>query len=648
MPSAPGTTAQIFTVALYLAVLFAPGAVAGFAAGLRGWSLVGFAPLLGYAIAGLAGPWYAAVGIPFTVVSFLAAVVLVTGIAYGARRFASRKDSPPREEPLWGGWGHAGVVVCLLAGAVIGAYTVLRGMGTINAIPQGFDGVYHGNGIRYIADTGDGGLTGTSSTNWYAPGESLFYPNAYHLVGSIAYRLSGADIPSILDTHAMLLPGLLALSMVVLVRYFRGRAVLAGATALVCVAPVTLFYESLDHGPLLPFLLGLALTPLGAVALHRYLVRPAADTGFVLVGAAVGLLTIHSSTLFAGVLFGLPLFAQHWAGRRLREAGRDLLVLLPIAVVCVLVAWLQLFGALGLATGDVPYLGWPATTKWNTAVGTLLTFQHFEAEPQFVLSVALLIGCVFAVRLGRLRWVAGTAVLIGVFAVAVMSTNAPFVMALSRPWWDDPYRFIAMATVPLCLLAAHGIAEVQRLVRDGLRAIRPLTGARGAVPAAVVVFAAFVAGTGVLYTATDAGVVMPGFATNTTRPVRDLPVSRAEAAAMVELGKLAEPGDWAMNDRADGSVWTYALSGVRTVAGHFDRAVQPPDARLLAARFNRYETDPEVRDAVRRLNVRWVILGSGGYPAHAPRPAGLTDLDRLPFLHEVYRNEVSVIYRLTR
>jgi hypothetical protein len=147
-------------------------------------------------------------------------------------------------------------VACLLFAAATGFVATLLGLGRIGALPQGFDAVYHGNAVRYIADTGDGGLFGTSHVNWYGDAAPVFYPNAYHLVAAVTYRLSGTSIPETLDANTLLLPGFLALSLVTLVRTVRGRAVLAGAVALTAVAPVMGVYESMDRGPLLPFALG--------------------------------------------------------------------------------------------------------------------------------------------------------------------------------------------------------------------------------------------------------------------------------------------------------------------------------------------------------------------------------------------------------
>jgi hypothetical protein len=217
----------------------------------------------------------------------------------------------------------------------------------------------------------------------------------------------------------------------------------------------------------------------------------------------------------------------------------------------------------------------------------------------------------------------------GLAYVAVASSDAAWVHALSRPWWDDPYRFFAMATVPLAIIAGYGLAETQAWLRDRL----PLA-------LSLLVLPGFVLLSNGLYAGSNAAFVASGYQNFTL-------VQPGEAAAMLELGKLAKPGEWAMNDRFDGTAWTYALSGVRTVVGHFDPTLAPSDARLLAAHFREYATDPAVRAAVARLNIHWVILGK---PSAPPAPAyqpGLLDLDGLPFLQVVYRNSDAVIYRLS-
>lgn len=644
MPTETSALTDVVTVCVALLVIGLPGLLTGFAAGLRGWVLAGMTPLLSYAVGGLAGPWSAALGLPFDPVTYVVATVLFAGVAYGLRRLSVRRWPPVPEEPLWGRAGQLAVGACLLIAAAVGMYTVVRGMGSLNAIPQGFDAVYHANGVRQLAETGDGSLFGTGKVNWYGDAAPVFYPNAYHLLASVQYLLSPASIPMTLNVNTALLPGLLALSLVTLVRAFRGRAVFAGAAALVGIAPVIGLYESMNRGPLLPFLLGLALTPLAAVAVKRYLDRPAPDTGFVLLLGSVGLLCVHSSTLFGAILFAGPLLLQRWVspGDRWRRIGRDLRGLAIIGAVAIPVVWLQLFGAIGLANSDVPYSGWPVEWRATTALGALLGFQHYSPYPQVWLSAALLVGFIFFTRAGGLRWIGVTALLTGLAYIAVTSSEQPLVLALSRPWWNDPYRFMAMASVPLSIVAAHGLAETQAWLRD--------TVLNRKVPAflvAVVVFGGFVLLSNGLYSPSNSAKIAGGYGNAPGTNPHRLTVSPDEAVAMRKLTEFVKPGEMVLNDRSDGTAWTFALSGVRTTSGHFDQTLPPPDAWLLEWRFREYPSNPEVQAAVRRLNVRWVIFGQYG-PLGLPRDAGLVDLEGLSFVTEVYRNADAVIYRVNR
>lgn len=638
----PGIVCYVLAVCVAVVVIAVPGLLTGLALGLRGWTLAGLAPLLSYAIGGLTGPWAAAMGLPFNTVTYAIATVLFAGVAFGVRRLTVRRWPHEPAPKLWDLRGHLAIGACLVVAVVAGMYAIMRGLGTTDALPQGFDAVYHGNAVRYIADTGDGSLFGTGTVNWYGDAFPVFYPNAYHLISALVYRISGASIPATLDANMLLLPILLALALIALVREFRGRAALAGAVALVSVAPVFGLYESLTGGQLLPFALGNALTPLAAVALNRYLNRVALDTGFLMVLAAVGLLCVHSSTLFGGILFAGPMLVQRWL-KNWRGIGRDLLALLPIAVVSVFVAWLQLFGALGLAAGKVPYYGWPSEWRATDALGALLGFQHkLEAHPQVWMSVALFLGIVFFRKAGPMRWVGLSAAVTGLFYIVVSSDDSRLVMALSRPWWDDPWRLMTLASLPLTLLAAHGLAETQAWLRDRIPWVRERFAATAALSA--VVFLGFVAVSNGLYAKPNGDIVRTGFHQDDLAYQRVTPL---EQTAIEKLGQLAKPGEWAMNDRGDGSAWSYALTGVRTVAAHFDTMFPPSDADLLAKHFREYETNPAVRAAVARLNIHWLILGK-------PEPGkeysvGLQGLEHgAPFLKEVYRNADSVIFQLNR
>lgn len=640
MPNHAGLLLSVTTIALYLVVMWVPGGLIAAAAGLRNWALVGVSPLLTYFIAGLAGPWLEKVGIRFTPITFGVCIVVMAALFLGLRLFTQRRNPSDERsaDPVerWTPRAHLAVALCVLAAFGVGFAVLFRATGgDLNAIPQDWDAVYHANGVRYIAETGDGSLFGTSRINWYELPGSLFYPNAYHLVGSVVYNFGGAPIPAVLNACTVLMPGLLALSLVAMIRQFGGRAVTAGYTALIAAAATSATYDNLWRGPLLPFTLGLAISPLLALVLDRYLRKPGLDTGAVFTAGAVGLLAVHSSTLFSGVIFALPILAQRWWGDW-KTMRHDLVRLVPPVVVAALVTVPHLSGALALSS-SVAQMDWPSTFAVSQSIGTLLTFQHVAAHPQLWLAVALWIGLFSFGKLGSLRWIGGTALLFGVTFILTASYSQPWIAKMTSPWWNDQFRLVALATVPLCVIAGHGLAQVHDALGSRIRV--PLVTSVAALAALV-----FLSG-GLYFNLNERQARLAyGYTANGYQPTV---VSKNEALAMEKLGELVKPNERVLNDRNDGSAWMYAISGAHPVAGHFDGSLESPDLISLQNDFREYETDSRVRATIKRLNVQYVMVGRGYVRDFNRRAPGLRDLNSAAFLTKVYENEDAVIYRLT-
>ncbi|MEV6875670.1 DUF6541 family protein [Amycolatopsis sp. NPDC051128] len=669
MPAPEDFWSYFAAVATYLAVLAVPGGVVGWAAGVRGWALAGLAPLLSYAVTGLAGPWLAIAHVPYGSPSVAACTLLLAAALYGLRRLAVARGwmAPGAEEPPlpWTRRAHLAVGAGVAVATAVSIAVVVSGRGGTTAVFQRWDTVFHANGIRYIAETGDGSLTGMGTINWYPDGS--FYPNAYHLVGALVYQLSGTSIPVTLNAVTMPIAGLFALAMAALARQLGGRAVFAGSAALVAGGATTGAYESVSSG-LLPFALGIVLTPLAVVALQRFVARPGVDTGAVLALSATGLLAAHSSALFGAILFAFPLMVQRWyralRGRRVdgvapgkagwRVVGGDVLRMVPVMVAAGLLAAPHILGAIGFTSGSYPYHAWGSHMPVWKALAMLATFKQVLPVPQIWLTVFLAIGVLTLVALRRMRWVVLSALaLSALFVVVACFGGEEWVIALSRPWWNDRFRLMALAAIPMCLLAAHGMSEAQRWVtkvasgRAWVRARPWLTGRVGPASAVLLVVAMGVL-TGGFYRAANAKTVSLLYYNGLPGEVVP-PVSADEIAAMERLGTLGIPADQkVLNDRLDGTAWMYALSGVHPVAGHYDPGVPPPDADYLARHFLDYDSDPRVRAATQRLNVHYVLVGSGTIRRDTPIAPGLRHLDGHDFLTVVYRNPGAVIYRIVK
>ncbi|MCX6464072.1 MAG: hypothetical protein NTW05_10835 [Pseudonocardiales bacterium] len=651
LPVLPDVTpADVGVIGLYAVLLFLPGGLVALLCGLRGWTLAAAAPLLTYGLVGIGGPLYAAVGLPWSAGTAAAGTAVVLLLVPGARLLLHRRHAVPGDapdpvpsRPAWSRPADIGVAVAVAVAALTGVAAVLGGIRDLGAVPQDWDAVFHANGIRLIADTGDGSLVGMGRVNWYESDVTVYYPNAYHLLATAVYQVSGATIPTVLNAHTVLVPGLLAVSLAALVRRAGGRPVLAGAAALAAVA-TTALYDMLWRGPLLPFATGVVLTPVIVVLLLDLLDAPGARAA-VRPGAAfalgvAGLLCLHPAILIGAVLFTAPAVVQRWWGAP-RAVPREVLRLAVPGLAAAAACTLQLAGAAG-SSGNLANIDWPAVYSMPEAVGRLLVFGSDAPTVQLVLAAVLVVGLVTYRSLGALRWAGVSAALFGVLYVAAASSDEPWVGTVTSLWWNDRFRLVALAAVPMALVVGHGAAELQRgvaavLARGPVRVHRTVLGAA----TAAAVLAGFVVVTNGLY--------LDRNQERMTNNVGDGPaVSALEIEGMQAVAGIVPPGERVLNDRGDGSAWMYALAGVLPVAAHYDATATGPYSSLLASRFNAYADDPAVRAAVDRLDIRYVQVDRGFLRGAegAGREAGLTDLAGRPWLQVVYRNPDVVLYEI--
>ncbi|GAY09196.1 lead, cadmium, zinc and mercury transporting ATPase [Pseudonocardia sp. N23] len=646
-------------VIAYVAALLVPGGLVGFVGGLRGWTLVASAPLFTYAVSGIAGPLHSAMGIRWSPVSWAVAFVVVVVVVGGLRLVVRRRRGAPEPGPTMPPWSLAAqlaVVAATVVATLVGIVVILGGIRTLGAIPQDWDAVFHANGIRYIATTGDGSLYGMGLINWYEPGAPpIFYPNAYHLLGTVVYELTGATVPTVLNAHTVLIPGLIGLSLVALVRRYGGRPIVAAGAALAVVA-VSSVYDLLWRGPLLPFATGVALTPVLVVLvvdmLDAQALRSTLRPALLFALGMAGLLCLHPAILIGAVLFTLPALVQRWWTAPAR-APREIGLLVVAGVLAAIACTAQLAGTLSSA-GNLAAISWPADLSTSTAVGQVLTFGHGSDTIQLWLTAFLLVGVLTYRRLGSLRWVGFTAAIFAALFVVAAASSAPWAKTITSLWWNDRWRLIALTAVPLCIVVGHGLGELQRLLVTALSRIAdaarhrppealpsqsPTTQRVLAVATSVVVLLAFVVLTRGLYTARDQARMMQNSGNGPA-------VSGLEIVGMEEIARIVPPGERVLNDRGDGSTWLYALTGLQPVAGHYDGFRTGPDAGLLAQRFNQYPDDPAVRTAVQQLDIEYVQLDAGFLRSDAARAPGLTGLAGADWLTVVYRNPDVVLYRI--
>jgi len=637
------TIAHLTAVAVLALVLLIPGLVVGAAGGLRGWLLVGGAPVLTYGVVALTSTAFDGFlpdWSPLTLglgTAVLAAVVLLVRLA--ASRVLTGFQDDVEMPSRWDWRHHVGVTAGIATAGVVGLGMAYRGTRHFGGIHQFWDAMFHVNAVRYIADSGQaapGALRAIASPDF----ADYFYPDAYHVLVATARQITGAPIEQLVNLHAGLFGAVLGLVIAALVRVVNGRPALAAASAFVCGGISSFPAGLLYFGPLWPFGTAVTMIPsflvlfVAAVRSRRLPLLVATALG------AIGLSAVHpSAALSAGVFGGLFLVFRWVAARRvpLREIG-------ALAIVGVLAAGFVVPQYLAATkTAAALPVSWPVFATPGAAVGKLVFLDNVTNLPQWWLVVPMLIGIASLRKLRELHWLAAAG---GVFTLLFMTAAAyksTFAISITQPWWNDAWRFAALVAIAQAVLIGHGLVAI----RDWLIGLRPVLAPRPLVRVAalVVLLAVVAAGADGLYWRSNSDRVLEAYSDGPT-------VNGNERIAMAELPGLVPAGSVVMNDPLDGSPWMWALDGVRPVYGHAlilpaDANTVGPERMSLYLRFNRIDTDPAIRALVTRLDIQYVYTGDG-FAASGVRAPGLRDLGGVRSLELVYSNDNAKIYRVRR
>jgi len=634
----------LVAVAVTVALLWLPGAVVAALVGLRGWLLAGVAPAVTMGLVAVAAPAAPVLGARWATPYFLGSCAVAALLA-GAGLAPARRRGLPRSSPVgtpWSRWGSAAVAAALLVAAGIAVTVVAYATHGLGSVPQAWDAPYHGTAIRLIGDRGE---SGTRLLGWIdRPDEpaGAFYPHVYHCFEALVYQLTGADIPRVMNTGMLVTTAVaVPLGAVALVRAAGGSAGFAAAAALVSTSFASYPWDLYQWGQLFPYAAGLVLVlPFLALLLHW--LRSGADRVGVLVAVAgAGLTGTHSAMVFISAILVVCFAVHRLADDPRRFARADLPRLALVGVGVGVLALPYLLGATTMAGATAAY-DWPAVTTPSKALGDGVLLGSDAAWPQWLLAGFMLLGLFLMLRDGVLRWLAAAYGILLVLFVAASGIDFPWAQAVTSPWWNDRFRLAAAMTPPATVAAGWGLWSSARWLAGLVSRVARLRTPRAATAATAVAAALVAAG----YLVQSDGYARRNAARlefSFNGPV----LSRLEQDGMRELARIAKDGGTVMNDGGDGTVWTYALTGVRPLINHYPAIAPSPRRQLLLDRFDELSTDAEVAGTIRDLDVRYVVVGTG-YMDRFERAPGLRDLAGLPALTLRYGNADFQLYEIDR
>ncbi|MHA7292888.1 DUF6541 family protein [Arthrobacter sp. HLT1-21] len=466
-------------ILMAVVILTVPGFLVARACGARGLTSVTLAAPISVSLASVGAILAPFLSIPWSP-AVLIGMTLVTAAGGLLIRFLWQR-SRGRELVLVYRPTRAGLLtagLCALAVAVpaliIGARFAEMFVGPEN-ISQSYDNIFHLNSLRYILDTGSGSsLTLGNLTNG-GTGFS-FYPAAWHDLITLVALTSGAPIAVAVNATNIAIGAVVwPLSALFMVTRIAGEKplpiLLTGALA---AAYPTFPYLMVDFGVLYPYLLSIALLPVG-IGLAGTMLGVVQDplNGRFLAG--IGLLAVlpaialsHPSTMIALFLFAVPLAGLVlWRTTRqlvrrgapwYRHLARPALFMAYVAFTYYF--WISFRPSLQNSL-------WAPFLSTTHAVGEALAVAPMRGQINWIMLVLTLIGLAATINNRKYWWVLGIYAASALLYVNVASVEKGDLRSFfSGLWYNDSNRLAALlpvAAIPLAVLG--GTAILSAIVR---------------------------------------------------------------------------------------------------------------------------------------------------------------------------------------
>ncbi len=627
--------------AVSAAVLLLPGLALGSALRLRGVLLWSAAGPLSVAITATGSIVGQAVHVQWSILPVAVVTVTaasVTDVVVRRRRQWAVEQAPDRDSAA----ARWLLLSWVLAAGLIGA-RLMAAIGAPGRVAQLQDNAFHLNAVRYVLDSGQGspltlGELGVSD-------RTHLYPAAWHDFVALVSQLTGSSIPVAVNVFTITLACVLwplgCLHLTTAVIGDRRRSLLIGAV--VCASFGSYPYLLFSFGVIYPWLMAVSMLPT-ALALVLTIGRPAvADGGRAVVLGVLALsmaaiALAHPGVLVASLVIALPavvgMLARLFPASDREGAGRFRVAVIGYLTVLAL-AWVFVRPPRVPNWDDV---GWPVEAFFRALL--LIPIGDGAA---WALVAALIIGAASTIRDRTARWALWT------FAIGVVLHTASQLAALpdlrwwlTGVWYGDPFRpasLLALAALPLVVIGVDRAADWVQAEphRRGLT-VRP-----GVVVGAAAVLVA--AGTVALTQSSAVSGTAHDVRTAHRVTADSQLLTRHELALIRRLDDVVPRDALVAGNPMTGAALGYALAG-RGAVEPSSGLVQGSDGRLVMDHLDDLSTDPAVCDAVRALNVQFV-LDFGRRSMNGARSPGLEQVAKAPGFTLVAAEGPARLYRIT-
>lgn len=626
-------------IAVLTVVIVLPGLLIASLLGFRGLWLPGLSVAAGVSVLAMAATAAPLVGLRWGILPVAIVTVIVAALCIGVRLLLWRGAPVPSGPRL-----SRGAMLAVAAAVLVITAQLVLIIRIPDAISQTFDNIFHLNAIRFALETGSASpLTLGQLTSSHSGGVP-FYPSAWHAASSLVVSLTGVSIPVASNAATIFFAAVWPLSAVLLVRaLFGGRtALIVGAMAVSAALP-SFPILPLDYGVLFPFLMSVTMLGTALALLYTGVETPGRGRWaavVALIGIVPGIVISHPGGFVALIAFGTLILGWRYV-RFLREtdsASARVWVSVGAAGYLLVagIAWNVLRPPVAART-------WAPEQTTGQAIGEVLSVSGWHGAMNYVVSIALIIGIVAAVR----RRAPGDIMALLLFVssallyVVVSALPDPWLRdLLTGAWYNNSPRLAALLPIGWIPLAALGLDAAWTRISAWLAARRPSRMVRVLVGSGVVLILLVPQLTVMRGAVAHANFV---YTRGTVAPL----VSADEWALLSRLPAEVPKDAVIVGNPWTGTALAYAIADRRVLLPHTLTDVTPGMTAILNG-LNKARPGSKACAAVADLKVTYV-LDFGGNEVNGAKVvfSGLKKLSESPNLTLVDSQGKAKLYRIT-
>lgn len=634
-------------VALLLLVI--PGAILARTAQLTWPVAIAVGPALTYGTVALAILPLGALGIPWNVGTALLALVVVMVVVAGVQLALARYRDPGGDDRAMSVGPAAVVAAGVVVGAALITFAAIRGLPHWQSIPSNWDSVWHANTIRFIVDTGQASPTHMGELRNVETHAELFYPSVFHALAAVQCQLTGVTATAAYTLNSLAAAvWLLPVSAAALTWHLlrprtdqwrtAGSAAAAAALSASFTAIPYVEFDTASMPNLAAYGVAVPTMVLIVSSLrHR-------DRIPLAVLALLGVFSVHITGGVVTVLLVLVWWLFEGLWRPVRGRLADFVSLLLIGGPALLLLLPQFIAVLQQAEIIVGHEFVTDEGKKKALFDAVVQHtRHLNDFPiqNFLIVLAAIGGVILLVR--RIWWpLAVWLVLVG----SIVHSSAPFggpfgaaTGAFSDLFYSDPRRLSAVVAMLLAPMAGIALFTLASALVAGLRRLVPPVEPRIWHGVTAVILLAVTIGSAWHYFPRHRSLIGDKF--------DSVIVDAKDLEAFAYLATLPGARDTVIgNANVDGTAWMYAVAGLHPLWTHYDYPQQQgpgPHRFNFWAYADDADTDPRVGEAVRALNIRYVLTSTPVVRGFV-MPDGLLSLDASKSWKKIYDNGEDRIF----